>query len=133
DLGTGEGSAGQRHDAAVASHGVTEIEWLSQSGVEVIDRGQAGVGKRELAGPRACRVVGVRLEWRDSDPHPFAEWQGAEETVELLFALGAIQAEGLALPPRGGRPPDPDEMPLASQGGGGCGPRALALFDFRLR
>lgn len=55
DLRTDEGSAGQRHDAAVSLHDVAEIEQLSQSGVEAIDRGQAGVEQLKHAGPRAPR------------------------------------------------------------------------------
>ena len=112
---------------------VAEVEWLSQRGVEAIDRGQVGVGKPKQAGPRARRVVGVRLERGDRDVHPAAKRQGAEQIVELSWAVGAVQTDGLALPWCDGRPPQPYEMPLASQVGGGGGLGACALFDLGLR
>jgi hypothetical protein len=56
-----------------------------------------------------------------------------EESVELRLAVGAVQADGLALPRCDGRLPQPYEMPLTSQGGSGRGLRALPLSGLGLR
>src|SRR6478752_8173596 len=42
DLRTSEGSARQRHNAATTLRGLAEIEWVSDGGIERVDRGQAG-------------------------------------------------------------------------------------------
>jgi hypothetical protein len=61
------------------------------------------------------------LEWGDGDTHPVREGQALEQTVELGFAVGPVQAEDLA---RGGpdRPlPDPEKVSFVHQlGCGGC-------------
>ena len=70
DLGTSEGSAGERHDAAVTLPDVAEHEWLSEGGFEAVYRGQTRLGELKQPGPGALRVVRIGLERRDGDLHP---------------------------------------------------------------
>ena len=53
ELGAGERSAGQGHNAPASLRGVAEIKWFSQSGLEAIDRAYARGGKLEGTRPAA--------------------------------------------------------------------------------
>jgi hypothetical protein len=46
----------------------------------------------------------MRLERSNADLHPAAQRQRAQQTIELHFAVGAVQAEGLHLAGRAARP-----------------------------
>ena len=136
DLGTGERSAGQGHDAPVTLGGVAEIERLAQRGLQAVDRGQARVGKPNALGRRVRRVVRVGLERRDGDAHPVGEREGAEQTVELRSRLSArYRPSALASPGATGGFQIRTQVPLVRQlrGGGRLGalraprPRSWAL------
>ena len=57
---TGEGSGGQQHDPTVTLRAVAEIERLSQSGVEAVDRGQTGLGKPSKAPSSRADAICLR-------------------------------------------------------------------------
>jgi len=53
--------------------------------------------------------------------HPLGKRQSVEQTIELVFAVGAVQAEDPGLAGSGAQSPNPDEMPLVHQlGCSGC-------------
>jgi hypothetical protein len=73
------------------------------------------------------------LERSDADAHPLIQRQRLEQTVELRFAVGAVKAEDPALARSDGPLPEPDEVPLVHElGGGGCF-GALAVLDLGRR
>jgi hypothetical protein len=99
--------------------GVAEADRFTQRRFEAVDGPQAWIGELEAARPWARRVVGVQLERRDRDLHPAVERQGTEESVELWFAVGTVQADGFVLSRCGGRSPEAYQMSLTGQVGGG--------------
>lgn len=65
--------AGQRHNAAPTLRGLAEIEWLSHTGLETVDRRQEGSGSCNklagvLVGSLGCGSSGVTLTL-----HPIAK------------------------------------------------------------
>ena len=72
-LGAGECSAGQGHNAPAPLRGVAEIERFSQGRLEAVDRVQARSGKLESTRPAIRRVVRVGLQRRDAYAHPVGE------------------------------------------------------------
>src|SRR6266511_3262986 len=115
----------------VALGGVAEIQRLAKGSLQAVDLGEARIGKLTPPG-RPGRVVGVGLEWGDGDVHPLIERQRAEQTIQLSFAVSAVQANG-GIAAGDGPLPDPDKMPLVRQlGCGGC-LGALAVLDLSVR
>jgi len=65
--------------------------------------------------------------------HPLGKRQSVEQTIELVFAVGAVQAEDPGLAGSGAQSPNPDEMPLVHQlGCSGCF-RVLTALDLGIR
>ncbi len=106
------------------------IERRTGGRLQAIHPGQAGIGEliarglpavaTALGRPSRRRVVGMGLEWDDSNLHPLVQRQRAEQTVELGSAVGSVQPEDLRLAGDGPLP-HPDEMSLRDQlGGAGC-------------
>jgi hypothetical protein len=60
------------------------------------------------------------------------ERKGAQEAVELLFGVGAVQAQRFSLSGCHGRPPEPNEVPFARQLGGGRCLGGVASTHFRI-
>jgi Major Facilitator Superfamily len=106
---------------------------LPESRVKAVDPGQMGIRELKQPGLQTSWGHSVRLERSDADLHPAVEWQRAEHTVELCFAVGAVQAEGLPLARRDGWSPQPHQMSLAGQLRRGDRLGAHALFDLGLR
>jgi hypothetical protein len=75
----------------------------------------------------------MRAERRDRDVHPLGERECLQQTVQLGFALGTVQAEDRVPFARDVARPDAYKMAVMHQPG--CGDRlgSLAIADFRLR
>ncbi|MEA2221681.1 MAG: hypothetical protein QOH83_57 [Solirubrobacteraceae bacterium] len=93
------------HDAPVPARHVAGVQRLAEAGLQAVDEAQAR--RRESAGARtglvhhgSGRIVGVRVERRHGDVHPPEERQRAEQTVELVSASRAVEADDLVV----GRP-----------------------------
>jgi hypothetical protein len=74
----------------------------------------------------------VVLEGRDGDTHPFGEWKGAEETVELGFTFGAVKAEDPGLAGCDAAPPEPHKVSLVDEFGRGDRFGSFAVAYLRL-
>src|SRR5438132_353914 len=126
----------QSRSGAAVSGNVTEIERFAERGLQAVDPGQARMGKLIARGRIAWggqRVVGMGLERGNRYMHPLGKRQNAEQTIELVFAVGAVQAEDPGLAGSGAQSPNPDEMPLVHQlGCSGCF-RVLTALDLGIR
>jgi hypothetical protein len=69
------------------------------------------------------------LEGRDGDTHPFEERQGAEQSVELCFAVGAVETKDLGFARCDVRLPEPDKVSSVHQLGRGGRFGVLAVLD----
>jgi hypothetical protein len=71
-------------------------------------------------------------EGRDGDAHPVVERQGAEQSVELSFAVGAVQTKDPGFAACDVKPPEANKVPFVHQLGRGSRFGLLAVFDLRL-
>jgi glycine/D-amino acid oxidase-like deaminating enzyme len=115
----------------MAKGGVSEIKRLAQRRLQAEDRAQARGGELRVPVSGTIRVVGMRLERRDTDVQPVPEWEVGEQTIELGPAVGPVHADGLGLSFGGGLLPEPDQMPLLGQLGGRDRLAVLTILDLR--
>src|SRR6266481_200529 len=78
-------------------------------------------------------IVWVRLERRDRDAQPVGERQRGEQILELWLAEGAVQPDRGRSVAEERSSPEPDEVPVLGELGGGGRLGQLALLHLRLR